>query len=342
MTPQITTIIPTYRRPKLLKRAIESVLNQTYPHIQLLILDNQSNDETKELVYEMMKKDARIIYHCHKTNIGANANFQFGLEQVKTPYFSFLSDDDFLLPRFYETTLEGFKRFPEIGFCAGACLYVNEKHEVKGMNPRFHEEERYFSAPQGVLEILDGAIPLWTSILFKTSILSKIGHLNVSTLAIDIDFVARVTLYFPYFVKKISCAVFVRHPGTISSQKNLEILYPSIYQVILGLKNQPSIPADCLASFEQMLIKRLKILLLKLARSHIEEGDFAQALQIAEILQVKLLDKKMGFLLLACVNFCRKTSFAYQLFLFLSKTYRTVRTLFRRWNAKELQLTLPH
>jgi len=87
MTPQITTIIPTYRRPKLLKRAIESALNQSYPHIQVLVLDNDSNDGTKEQVQAMMKKDARIIYHCHKTNIGANANFKFGLEQVKTPYF---------------------------------------------------------------------------------------------------------------------------------------------------------------------------------------------------------------------------------------------------------------
>jgi glycosyltransferase involved in cell wall biosynthesis len=54
--PLITTIIPTYRRPKLLRRAIKSVLNQTYLHFQVCVYDNASGDETAEVVSELAKK----------------------------------------------------------------------------------------------------------------------------------------------------------------------------------------------------------------------------------------------------------------------------------------------
>ena len=63
--PLITTIIPTYRRPKLLQRAIRSVLNQTYPHFQVCIYDNASGDDTAAVVAEIAKGDPRVKYHCH-------------------------------------------------------------------------------------------------------------------------------------------------------------------------------------------------------------------------------------------------------------------------------------
>ena len=101
-TPLITTIIPTYRRPTLLKRAIESVLQQAYPHFQVWVLDNASGDETAEVVTQLTQQDKRVKYYCHPENVGAFNNFQYGLEQVSTPFFSFLSDDDMLLPDFYQ------------------------------------------------------------------------------------------------------------------------------------------------------------------------------------------------------------------------------------------------
>lgn len=108
--PLITTIIPTFRRTLQLKRAIQSALNQTFPHIQVCIYDDASEDSTADIVTELAKSDPRVKYHCHTKNIGSLENFQYGLSQVNTPYFSFLSDDDYLLSEFYETALDTFKK----------------------------------------------------------------------------------------------------------------------------------------------------------------------------------------------------------------------------------------
>ena len=68
--PLITTIIPTYQRPKLLRRAIKSVLNQTFPHFQVCVYDNASGDETEAIVQEFIAKDSRIQYFRQEKNWG--------------------------------------------------------------------------------------------------------------------------------------------------------------------------------------------------------------------------------------------------------------------------------
>ena len=80
MTEMISTIITTYRRPLLLKRAINSVLKQTYPHFQVYVYDNASGDETEKIAHDLMKKDSRVKYHRHPENIGMMANYQYALD----------------------------------------------------------------------------------------------------------------------------------------------------------------------------------------------------------------------------------------------------------------------
>jgi glycosyltransferase involved in cell wall biosynthesis len=111
-TPLITTIIPTFRRPALLSRAIKSVLDQSCPQFEVLVCDNNSGDETQEVVAELTGKDDRVTYHCHRENIGFVRNFNFGLSQIKTPYFNLLSDDDLLLPHFFEMAVRALEVNP--------------------------------------------------------------------------------------------------------------------------------------------------------------------------------------------------------------------------------------
>ena len=108
----MTAVIPTYRRPQLLKRAIQSVLAQTHRDLRVRVYDNASGDETPDIVRRFADADARVSYFAHSANIGATQNFQFGMNEVETPFFSCLSDDDVLFPDFYATALAAFAREP--------------------------------------------------------------------------------------------------------------------------------------------------------------------------------------------------------------------------------------
>jgi len=133
-SPQITTIIPTYRRPKFLKYAIQSVLDQTYKDLIVLVCDNASGDETKSVVMSLAEKDPRVKYFCQQEHVSLEDNFETGLRLVTTPFYSFLCDDDFFLPWFYETALTSLNQNPQAMMFAGGTLIVDHKQSLYQVN----------------------------------------------------------------------------------------------------------------------------------------------------------------------------------------------------------------
>src|SRR5208282_3987850 len=128
--PVITTVIPTHQRPELLRRAIRSVLDQTYPKFKICVYDNASKDDTGALVRSMAARDSRIYYHCHAKDIGAQANFSFGLSQVDTPLVHLISDDDFLLSGFFEQATAALNEHPTAAFFSGGMLSADSRGQV--------------------------------------------------------------------------------------------------------------------------------------------------------------------------------------------------------------------
>ncbi|MDA3781123.1 MAG: glycosyltransferase [Bacteroidales bacterium] len=95
--PLVSVIIPTYSRPTKLKDAIESVLNQTYKQLEIVVVDDNSpntvgRNETANLISQF--DDPRILYICHDINRGANAARNTGIKESSGEYIAFLDDDD--------------------------------------------------------------------------------------------------------------------------------------------------------------------------------------------------------------------------------------------------------
>ncbi len=90
-TDLISVIIPTYNRAILIKRSAESVLNQTYKNLELIIVDDGSTDNTKEVVDSL--KDNRIVY-IKQENQGAGAARNKGIDIAKGEYIAFQDSDD--------------------------------------------------------------------------------------------------------------------------------------------------------------------------------------------------------------------------------------------------------
>jgi glycosyltransferase involved in cell wall biosynthesis len=90
-------IIPTYNRAHLISRAIDSVVNQTYKNWELIIVDDGSTDNTKELVENYSRKDNRVRY-VYQENAERSAARNKGIENAKGEYVCFLDSDDYYLP----------------------------------------------------------------------------------------------------------------------------------------------------------------------------------------------------------------------------------------------------
>ncbi len=109
--PLVSVIIPTYNRPKLLQETIESVLAQTYPNIEVVVVDDGSTDDTPE----MLKQYEGRIVNVRKPNEGGTAARNTGITAARGEYLNFLDHDDVFLPTKIERQMEIMNTRPEVG-----------------------------------------------------------------------------------------------------------------------------------------------------------------------------------------------------------------------------------
>ncbi len=129
MNPHVSVIIPTYNRAHVLKRAIQSVLDQTYPHFELIIVDDGSEDNTEETVKAF--RDQRIIYIRHDRNHGGSAARNTAIKSVRGKYIGLLDDDDEWLPEKLEKQLKKFGELPsDFGVVYTGFSYKSEKSGI--------------------------------------------------------------------------------------------------------------------------------------------------------------------------------------------------------------------
>ena len=219
--PLITVVIPTYRRPKFLRRAIQSVLNQTYTNFRLTIYDNASGDGTSAVVGAISKQDSRVIYHCHPQNIGAINNFNFGMAQVSSPYFSLLGDDNYLLPKFFEEAVRHLNDCSEKTIFVGQVENVDEQGRFMSRNLE-NWPSGLVRAPNGIIHIVESGFPNWEGILFRRQIIAKDGVLDSSfSGAADQEFIGRIARNYDFYVSKNVCAKFTHHSESWTSKRAL-------------------------------------------------------------------------------------------------------------------------
>ncbi|MCS7009157.1 MAG: glycosyltransferase [Chthoniobacterales bacterium] len=109
----VSIVIPTYNREKSLSRAIASAQAQTYPHIEILITDNASSDNTPSIVRSLAQSDPRIRYHRHPQNLGPVPNWLSAIRLAQGSYIKILFSDDVLEPEAVELLLQPFLLHPK-------------------------------------------------------------------------------------------------------------------------------------------------------------------------------------------------------------------------------------
>lgn len=333
-TPLITTIIPTYRRPTLLRRAVRSVLNQTIPTCQVCVYDNASEDETASVVAELAKEDSRVRYYCHAENIGLSRNFLFGMQRVETPFFSFLSDDDVLFPRFFDNALRGFDTCPEAIFSALVTLQVDDRGRISGA-PILSWRPGVYRPPDGLIAMMRHYHPDWTSVVFRREIIQELGLLDEDVGApMDVDYMARAAGRFPIVVSHELGGMFVTHSESVSYTPSFDTTWPGWPKMIRNISEDEKISASARDFATKILTERLKKRLFiangfgSLARGHWDASPKAAA-----VLQNQFGSRFRAFLLRMATFACRHASPVHYLLLAVFH----LRAGVRRFKSHELQ-----
>jgi glycosyltransferase involved in cell wall biosynthesis len=290
--PSITTLIPTFNRPQLLRRAVKSVLCQTYPHVRVCVYADVAGEETMDVLKKLAQEDARVHYHRHSSRLGIARNYLFGMEHVETPYFSFLGDDDVLLPHLYERAMEGFRQYPRAAFSALATVLVHPRDRVAvvrgGWQPGLYEP------PEGLQKMLELLPPQWTGVVFRRELLDQVGVLDPEVgNALDNDYLYRVAAHFPIAISVEPGALFMVHAGSATVQSHLPEIWPGWLKMIRNLTEDDKIPLEVRDLAARVLTQWIKgILFMSSGVRAVMANRCEEARSSAEILAKEFQEEK--------------------------------------------------
>jgi len=221
MNQKITALIPTYRRPEYLRRAILSALRQTYDNLQVSVFDNSSLDETEEVVRILGSDDIRLKYHRHEHNIGGLANFRFAFQSVNTPFFSILSDDDLIAKDFYENAISILNENPKAMFVILNTLTIDENADLIIDAPNTDKLTLYFDRNRFDAFHL-GEIPItWTGMVFRREVAEIFVRIEDDyDITSDMRFLLHSIARYKFAHLSKTGAFFTAHSRSFSSGRN--------------------------------------------------------------------------------------------------------------------------
>ena len=96
--PLVSVIMTTYNGEQYLRPQLETVLTQSYKNIEIIICDDFSTDNTREIIKDFADADKRISYYFNELNLGVNKNFEQGFSKAKGDFIAIADQDDIWLP----------------------------------------------------------------------------------------------------------------------------------------------------------------------------------------------------------------------------------------------------
>lgn len=130
--PLVSVIMPAYNAEKYIAEAIESVMNQTYNHYELIIINDNSSDQTQQVIDKYAKSNPKIISLSNSENLKLSHTLNRGIKIAQGKYVARVDADDRSFPDRIEKQVVFMERNPEIGISGGTMEIIDEKGELIG------------------------------------------------------------------------------------------------------------------------------------------------------------------------------------------------------------------
>jgi glycosyltransferase involved in cell wall biosynthesis len=132
----LTAVLPNFNHARYLTRAIDAILGQSRPPDELIVIDDGSTDNSRDVILAQQDRHPALIALFNEGNLGALRTLQRGLEAARSRYIYFAAADDEILPGFFENALDALERTPSVGlFCGETVLVDGESNRSVGFRP---------------------------------------------------------------------------------------------------------------------------------------------------------------------------------------------------------------
>ncbi len=196
-SPKVSVIIPTYNRPELLERALQSLFAQTLKDFEIIVVN-----DCGVALEEILSKYDKIVYVKKATNSGASASRNLALQIAKGKYINFLDDDDYFYPNHLQSLVEALEQNEQYKVAYSNCLCVNQKF-MDGKWITTHTELSYDSDFSIEALLVQNITPI-QCVMFEREILQKVGLFDENIrIYEDWDFWIKIALQYPFYHLKV-------------------------------------------------------------------------------------------------------------------------------------------
>jgi glycosyltransferase involved in cell wall biosynthesis len=142
--PLVSVLMTAYNRENYITEAIESVLNSDYQNLELLVVDDCSNDQTLQIARLYGKSDSRLRVYQNETNLGDYANRNKAASYATGEFLVFVDSDDKILPNGFSKLVATMQHFPKAGM---GMLMKGSEGEPYFLSPNEAIRKHFFSTP---------------------------------------------------------------------------------------------------------------------------------------------------------------------------------------------------
>lgn len=196
--PIVSVICLSYNHESFVEEALQSVVNQTYPHVQLIAIDDYSVDRSVEVIKEFISKNPSVEFIPFPGNLGNCRAFNIGYKMSKGEFVIDLAADDVLMPDRIE---KGVKAFQSLGKDVGVQFSDAERIDRFGKSLGYHSDRfSHDSIPQGDIycDVLGRYFINSPTMMMRREVLTKLDGYDETLTYEDFDFWVRSSRDFKY------------------------------------------------------------------------------------------------------------------------------------------------
>lgn len=197
----VSVIVPIYNVERHLEKCIESIINQRYANLEIILIDDGSTDLSGEICDLYQKRDVRIIV-VHKPNGGVSSARNEGLKIAKGKYIAFVDGDDWAHEEYIGTLVEGIELGADLAICSMKETTEREIQDVAVLNKQYVHFDRSECFQKMLYSTKVGGF-LWNKLFRKELIKNYLDE----TIYYSEDFV-----FCAQYAENIKQAVFVEAP----------------------------------------------------------------------------------------------------------------------------------
>jgi glycosyltransferase involved in cell wall biosynthesis len=231
--PLVSIVLPTYNRVSYLAESIQSCLDQTYPHWELIVVDDASTDGTADALTAFSARDPRIRVIRHETNRRLPAALNTGFALAQGEYLTWTSDDDRFHPCFLEKLVHLLQTRAEIDFVYTDIEILDVQGRVVRREPAME--------PEQLITGFDGAGI--TSFLYRRRVYECVGdYAEDLFLAEDYDYWVRALVHrmCMYHLRE-TLYQYRRHPQSLTDTHRGKTFFAAEQTLLRQLPNIPSL-----------------------------------------------------------------------------------------------------